>query len=126
MGESADLPFGWTVVRHDHVQEGKDRKKVTYRWAVIICGKHKVYRVLRFGGHIPRAEIVIDWPGWMDLQGRPEVLEETVRLRIRTPRFWEYLIMPFKHVDPGYRLSAWLGAISIALGLLSVGLAFLI
>ena len=125
-GERVELPLGWTVIRHGHLDDQDKRREVTYRWAAILCGKQKIFRVIRFGASLASDEIVLDWPGWIDLQGRRAKILESVQLEIRTPHFWEYLIIPFKHVDPGYRLSAWLGAISIALGLLSLGLAFLI
>ena len=118
--------MGWTVIRHGHLAEQSKRREVTYRWAAIISGQSKIYRVLRFSVNLPSKEIVLDWPGWIDLQGRTADIEDEVSLQIRTPYPWEYFFIPFKHVDPGYRLSAWLGAISVGLGVLSVGLAFLI
>lgn len=121
-GEKVDLPLGWIVLRHGHLKDKAARRNVTYRWAAIICGKTKIYRVLRFSVNLPNDEIVLDWPGWIDLQGRVADTLDSVDLEIRTPRCWEYLIIPFRHVDPGYRMSAWLGAISICLGLLSIAL----
>jgi len=125
-GERVELPLGWAVIRLDHLNDRSHRREVTYRWAAIICGKKTIFRILRFSGNLPRSEIVLDWPGWIDLQARVVDIEEKVTLKIRTPYFWEYPIIPFKHVDPGYRMSAWLGAISIGLGILSLGLAFLV
>ena len=63
---------------------------------------------------------MIDWAGWIDLQGRVADAPDKIEITIRTPRLWEYPMIPFKHIDPGYRMSAWLGTISVALGLLSV------
>ena len=124
-GERADLPLGWTVLRHDHLIPKQKRRDVTYRWATIICGERKIYRVLRFGGSLRRDEIVLDWPGWIDLQGRVADTLDEIQLEIRTPHRWEYLVIPFYNVDPGYRMSAWLGAISVGLGLLSIVLTVL-
>ncbi len=119
-GERVELPLGWTVLRYGHLKEKQTRRDVTYRWATIVCGKRKIFRVVRFGGNVRLDEIVLDWPGWIDLQGRVADTLDSVELEIRTPRLWEYLIIPFYHVDPGYRMSAWLGAMSVGLGLLSV------
>lgn len=122
-GERVDLPLGWTVLRHDHLQPKQTRRDVTYRWATLICGERKIFRVLRFSVSLPRNEIVLDWPGWIDLQGRVADTLDDLDLEIRTPHRWEYLIIPFCHVDPGYRMSAWLGATSVGLGALSIVLA---
>lgn len=119
-GEKVDLPMGWIVLRHGHLADKVARRNVTYRWAAVLCGKNKVFRVLRFSANLPANEIVLDWPGWIDLQGRTADTLDLIELEIRTPRPWEYLVIPFRHVDPGYRMSAWLGATSLALGLLSV------
>lgn len=121
-GEKVDLPMGWIVLRHEHLADKLARRKVTYRWATVICGKNKLFRVLRFSVNLPANEIVLDWPGWIDLQGRTTDTLDLIELEIRTPHWWEYLIIPFRHVDPGYRMSAWLGAISVGLGVLSVAL----
>jgi hypothetical protein len=125
-GERVELPLGWCVIRHGHLDDQDKRREVTYRWAVILCGKQKIFRVIRFGASLASNEIVLDWPGWIDLQGRRAKILDSVQLEIRTPHLLEYLCIPFAHVDPGYRLSAWLGAISIGLGALSVVLAFLV
>ena len=124
--ERVDLPLGWTVLRHDHLKPKQMRRDVTYRWVTIVCGSRKIFRVLRFSVNLRLSEIVLDWPGWIDLQGRAADTLDTVDLEIRTPHAWEYPMIPFQHVDPGYRMSAWLGAISVGLGVLSVVLAFVL
>jgi hypothetical protein len=118
--EKVGLPMGWIVVRHDHVAEKLKRRKTHGRWVSIKSTKGKVYRVLRYSVNLPADQIVMDWVGWIDLQGRTDQETEEVQLTISTARLWEHIVIPFKHIDPGYRMSAWLGAISVALGALSV------
>lgn len=125
-GEKVDLPLGWAVLRHGHLNPKQKRRDVTYRWATIVCSKRKIFRVLQFSGNVPLNEIVLDWPGWIDLQGRVADTLDTIDLEVRKPHFWEYLVIPFSHVDPGYRMSAWLGAISVGLGVLSIVLALVL
>lgn len=124
--ERVELPAGWTVIRHSHLRE-KDARRATHgHWAAIICGNRKIYRVLRFSVTLHRKQIVLDWAGWIDLQGRVADAPDQLELEVRTPHWWEYPFIPFSHIDPGYRMSAWLGAISIGLGVLSLALAFLV
>ena len=124
--EKVGLPMGWIVVRHDHVAEKLNRRKTHGRWVSVKSAHGKVYRVLRYSVNLQTSQIVMDWVGWIDLQGRTDQETEEVPLTISTARFWEHLVIPFKHIDPGYRMSAWLGAISVALGALSVILSIVL
>ena len=118
--DRVELPVGWMVLRHDHLAT-KDARRATHgHWAALISGKNKIYRVVRYSVNLPKEQIVLDWAGWIDLQGRIASAPDEIVIRIRSPHPWEYPFIPFGHVDPGYRMSAWLGAISIALGTLSV------
>ena len=58
--------------------------------------------------------------------GRTEDEQPELDLTIRRAKFWELAVIPFKHIDPGYRLSAWLGGISLALGVLSLVLSIVL
>ncbi len=119
------LPIGWAVLRHDHLPEQQLRRATHGKWVAITCGSRKVFRVLRFSVTLPRQQIVLDWAGWIDLQGRIADAPDELELEIRTPRWWEWPVIPFFHIDPGFRMSAWLGTISIGLGILSLGIAIL-
>lgn len=118
--ERGGIPLGWVVVRHSHVDTVRDRRKSYGRWVSITCGKHRIFRVLRYSVNLPANQIVIDWGGWIDLQGRTDKESTSLNLQITTARWWQFFTIPFRHVDPAYRLSAWLGAISILLGILSL------
>lgn len=118
--ERVELPQGWIVLRFNNLPEKIARRATHGQWVVLIHGSHKVYRIVRYSVTMPKNEIVLDWAGWLDLQGRIADLDQEVALTIRTPQWWELLVVPFKHIDPGYRMSAWLGSISLALGVVSV------
>lgn len=118
--DRAELPQGWTVLRHSHLAQ-KDRRRATHgRWVALVSGGNRIYRIIRYSVNLEQSALVLDWAGWIDLQGRVADAPDELPISIRTPHFWEYPIIPFKHVDPGYRMAAWLGTISVALGVLSV------
>jgi hypothetical protein len=118
--DKVELPAGWTVLRFSHLDE-KDARRATHgKWVALTRGRNTIYRVVRYSVTLPASDIVLDWAGWIDLQGRLADAPDQIQIAIRTPRLCEYLLIPFKHIDPGYRMSAWLGAISVGLGVLSV------
>lgn len=119
--ERGGVPLGWVVVRHTHVGTVRDRRQTYGHWVSITCDKQTIFRVLRYSVNLPANQIVMDWAGWIDLQGRTDEESNELVLTIATARWWQFVTIPFRHVDPAYRLSAWLGALSILLGLLSVG-----
>ena len=118
--DRVELPAGWMVLRFDHLSGKQGRRATHGKWAVVSNGPNKIYRIVRYSVNLPRMEIVMDWAGWIDLQGREADAPDKIELSVRTPHLWEFIIIPFKHVDPGYRMSAWLGALSVALGALSI------
>lgn len=120
--EKIGLPQGWVVVRHSHVEGKASRRAVHGRWVAITSDKGTIFRIVRFSVNLSTDQIVMDWVGWIDLQGRSEDEADQVDLTISTASWCQLATIPFRHIDPGYRLSAWLGLISIALGALSVGL----
>lgn len=121
--EKVGLPLGWIVVRHTHVETKLKRRKTHGHWVAITSDKGTIFRILRYSVNLAADQVVMDWVGWIDLQGRTEDETETLGLAVRTARWYELPIIPFRHVDPGYRMSAWLGAISLGLGALSVVLS---
>ncbi|MBJ7437607.1 MAG: hypothetical protein JHD35_01095 [Sphingopyxis sp.] len=104
--EKIGIPVGWVVIRHSHVATKLARRKTHGRWVSIKCGNEKIYRILRYSAKLPADQIVIDWAGWIDLQGRTDDESEILQLEIDNASFRELLTIPFKHVDPGFRLSA--------------------
>lgn len=118
--ERVELPAGWAVLRFSHLPGQETRRATHGRWIALTSGGNTIYRIVRYSITLSARDIVLDWAGWIDLQGRVADAPEVIPISIRSPRFWEYLIIPFKHIDPGYRMSAWLGTISVALGVLSV------
>jgi hypothetical protein len=119
--ENGGAPMGWIVVRHSHVGTILERRRTHGRWVKVTSAKGKIFRVLRYSVNLPANEIVMDWAGWIDLQGRKDEESDTLALTIVTARWWHFFIIPFRHVDPAYRLSAWLAALSVILGIVSIG-----
>jgi hypothetical protein len=118
--ERGGVPLGWIVVRHSHVDTIRHRRQTHGRWVCLRSERGQIFRVLRYSVNLPASEIVVDWAGWIDLQGRGDKESEELSLTITTAQWWQFATIPFRHVDPAYRLSTWLGAISVALGILSV------
>jgi len=124
--DKVELAMGWIVVRHCHLSSKSDRRATHGHWVAITSGKHRIYRIIRYSVNLPADKVVVDWAGWIDLQGRTEDEQPELDLTIRRAKFWELAVIPFKHIDPGYRLSAWLGGISLALGVLSLVLSIVL
>ncbi len=118
--DRVELPAGWTVLRHDHLPEKLQRRATHGKWVAIESGQNRIFRILRYSVNLPKRDIVLDWAGWIDLQGRNAKIYNSIPLKIRSPKILEYPIIPFRHVDPGYRMSAWLGLLSVVLGSLSL------
>lgn len=124
--ERVELPAGWTVLRFSHLSD-KDQRRATHgKWIALTSDQKTIYRIVRYSVNLPATDIVLDWAGWIDLQGRKGDAPEEIAICIRAPCLWEYLIIPFNHIDPGYRMSAWLGTLSVALGVLSVVLSLVL
>lgn len=124
--EKVGLPLGWIVVRHSHVDAKIKRRETHGRWVAIKSDKATIFRILRYSVNLGANQVVMDWVGWIDLQGRTDEEADAVELTITEARWYQLLVIPFRHIDPGYRLSAWLGAISVALGALSVVLSIVL
>lgn len=128
--ERAELPLGWFVIRYSLVEDKGDRRKSHGRWYKIKSDRGTIYRTLRYSVKISGSnnkddicDIVLDWAGWIDLQGRNADEMETLDLRISPLSLIAYPLIPIRHPDSGIRISGWLGLTSIGLGLLSVVLA---
>lgn len=46
------------------------------------------------------AEIVLDWPAWLDLHGRAEDVDRPLEIDIVAARWWEYPRLAVSHPDP--------------------------
>lgn len=128
-GQKAEIPAGWFVVRFSHVEPMEKRRKTHGKWAKISSKHGSIFRVLRYSVNLPADNIVLDWAGWIDLQGRKETDQDHLTLTISNIRWYHFVCIPFKHVDPAYRLSSWiaviLGGLSVILGVLSIVLPWL-
>jgi hypothetical protein len=121
--ERVELPSGWMVLRHSHVK-GKGLRRETHgHWVAVICEGRTIYRVLRYSIDLPKTKIVLDWAGWIDLQGRIADAPDKLSLVVREPHLLERVVIPFKHIDPGFRMAAWMASISLLLGALSVAIS---
>ncbi len=67
----------------------------------------------------------MDHDGWLELSEFPEEVPEFLDLEITKARWYEYIYCDIKHPDPAYRLSGWLGVVSVALGIVGVALGVL-
>lgn len=127
--EKADFPLGWVVVSHRWLTAKADRRDAHGRWYRIQCDGRTIYRAIRFSGKLKGSpkqgigEIVIDWPGWLDLNGRAEEVDNSIELSLRRVRFYDLPRVPVHHPDPAIRVAGWLGLISVGLGILSIILA---
>lgn len=124
--EKIGLPLGWIVVRHSHLDTKLKRRKTHGKWVAVTSGGGTIFRLIRYSANLPADQVVMDWVGWIDLQGRTDEEQEKLDLTITTATWYQLLVIPFRHIDPGYRLSAWLGAISVVLGALSVVLSIVL
>jgi hypothetical protein len=117
LGKEHDLATGWIVVRHDHVPLMADRRKLYGKWVAIKSTNKTIYRIIRFSPNIKSTDIVVDWGGWINLQGQKEHLDDNVYLYIRKITFFEKCILPFRYMDHGIVLASYLALASIILSI---------
>lgn len=120
-----ELPHGWFVIRWNHVQSKTARRKAHGAWAVIQSDKGRIYRVARYASNLKQNEMVLDWVGWMDLQGRPDDIHQEYSLTVRKARWFDYPYIGAKHPDPAYRLSFYVALMGVGLGIVSLILSAL-
>jgi hypothetical protein len=127
--EKVGIPLGWIVISHHHMPAKSARRAAHGRWYRISCEGYSIYRILRFSPNLHYSasgenDLVVDWVGWLDLHGRADDVDGPISLEIATvPQIFTPL-MTITHPDPTFRLMGWLALISVALGVLSVVLAF--
>ncbi len=127
--EKVGIPLGWFVISHRHMPV-KSRRRIAHgRWYRITCDGYSIYRILRFSPNLRydmngECEVVLDWVGWLDLHGRADNVDGSISLEIEELPAIFTPLMAITHPDPTYRLMGWLSLISLALGILSIFLAF--
>jgi hypothetical protein len=125
------LSPGWFAISFHWLESKKERRIATGGWCRISVGSTRIFRVLRFNASLPcdskksTGGIVLDYDVWLELSGFAEVVPESLDILITKARPYEYIYCVLKHPDPSYRLSGWLGVISIVLGLIGVALGLL-
>lgn len=130
--ESVGIPAGWFVISHRYMPERLSRRFAHGRWYKISSAEGSIYRILRFSPNLVgspgpnnEGQIVLDWPGWLDLHGRAENVDAPLNLTYSEVKWWSYPKMAIVHPDPTVRLAGELGLLSSALGVLSVALAII-
>ena len=130
--EQKEVPAGWFVISSQWFADKPARRISHGKWYRIKSESGCVYRILRFSPNlkgspkIGSGQIVLDWPGWIDLNGRSGNESKQIELSISRAPWWKFFILPFSHPDPSYRLAALLGLISILLGVLSLILTLIL
>ena len=127
--EKVGILAGWFVISHRWMPEKRHRRLSHGRWFKIKSAEREVFRILRFsaslGGSPAKGtgEIVMDWPGWLDLFGQAEDVDGPIEVEFTEASWWQFPRLAVSHPDPTIRLSGLLGLLSVALGILSVILA---
>ncbi len=127
--EKVGIPLGWVVISHHHIPEKSDRRTAHARWYHISSGGFSIYRNLRFSprlhyGTQSESDIVLDWVGWLDLHGRADDVDGPLELELTPVPTVLIPLMIVRHPDPTFRMMGWLALLSVALGILSIILAF--
>jgi len=125
-----EIPAGWFVISYHWISEKGERRQLHGRWFRIKSPKGKIFRILRFSPHLDpkssdalseaKGEMIVDWPGWIELNGYEGETEKQLGLELKEAQWWNFPQIVLSHPDPVYRLSGFLGLLSVALGLLSL------
>ena len=128
--EKVGIPPAWLVVSWRWMPGKSERRRQHGKWYKIRSPDAAIYRVLRFSSNLgggPKqgtGDIVLDWPGWIELSDFAEDTSLRLELELTPVSWWEYPRCAISHPDPTHRLAGELAVLSVALGLLSVLLAF--
>ena len=125
--EKIGIPLGWFVISHRWIADKKLRRKYHGKWFKLSTESGAIFRVIRFSANLTctpsgPGQIVIDWPGWLDLFGREENVDGPVEISISPARWWEYPRLAISHPDPAMRLAGWISLLSLLLGIVSIAL----
>lgn len=122
------LQSGYFVISYNFVKDKDERRYQHGKWYEIKSEHASIFRALKFDGSLTSdpvkpAEIVLDYIGWLELIGRASDIRQEVPLTIRSARWYQYPKLAISQPDLTFRLSIWVGLISLSLGLLSLFLA---
>lgn len=125
--EKAGIPLGWFVISHRWVESKRERRYLHGKWFKLSSTYGSIYRVLRFSANLTGApgkqgQLVIDYPAWLDLNGRAENVSGSLEVSLAPVKWWEAPKLAVAHPDPSFRLAGWLAIISVAMGLISLAL----
>ncbi len=129
--EKFDFPLGWFVINYKLFDGKIERRKAHGKWYKIKSEKGQViYRILRFSTNLSvvndNNKIVLDWMGWIDLNGRDGDEKSPLGLEISKAKFHELIYCGLSHPDPAFRLSTLLGIISVSVSIISLIIAFVL
>jgi len=134
---SGEGRLGWFIIS-SRLVEGRRRRRLTHG---TICrlrtAQGSIYRVVRYSPNIggssaktetsgsgyPKTatcEIVLDWLGWIELDGRKDDVSRNLIIEIDTIPTFMKLFYVFKHPEPAIVLGGYLGLISVFLGFSSI------
>lgn len=126
-GEPA-LPTAYFAVSWRILPAKNERRRQCGKWFEISSGEGTIFRVLQYSsalkyGENADPEILLDYSGWMELNGNSSDLGVPVKLTARRARWYQYPRLAVAHPDPSYRLASWVAMLSLVLGALALGLA---
>ena len=122
------LQSGYFVISWRFFNDMEERRRSHGKCYEIKSKNASIFRALKFDGGLQsatenRAEIVLDYIGWLELIGYADDINRPIQLTIRRARWYHYPKIAISNPDLTFRLSSWVGIISLALGLLSLALA---
>jgi hypothetical protein len=125
------LQLGWFSLSYLIFPTKAERRINTGKWFCIESTDGKIYRVLRFSPRLSfcskdkKAQIVLDYDGWLHVLGYNEDTSKSLAVSIRRAEWYELLKCVLTHPEPAYRLAGWLATISVILGILSLVIGIL-
>jgi len=128
--EKVGIPLGWFVISFRYMPEKWERRLQHGKWFKLSTREGSVYRILRFserleGGPGEKGQIVIDYPGWLELLGYAENTKVQAKISIARARWWEICRLAVAHPDPSVRLAGQIALLSFVLGVVSLVLGVL-
>jgi hypothetical protein len=90
-----------------------------------------VYRLLRFDARLSGSpitgigDIVIDWIGWIDLNGRAANVTEPLNLTVEEAPWWKWVSCAWSHPDQTFKIVIGLAVVSIIFSIVSTAASIL-
>src|SRR5450432_1713550 len=94
--EKVGIPAGWFVISHRWMPLKPDRRKAHGHWYKIVSRHGTIFRILRFSTNLEgsaetkRGQIVVDWPGWLELWGYADNVDLPAELEITRASRWRF------------------------------------